>query len=326
MSSILEIRNLSTEYYIHGRTVEILKDVSLTLEKGKSLAVVGESGSGKTTLGYCILRLIMPWEGRIKSGEILFNSQGRAGTDLLKMSDDDIRKIRGKKISAIFQNPGSALNPVMKISAQMEEMLPEYDTATNAKQKILETLEKVQLPTRIYDAYPHQISGGQKQRVAIAMSIINEPEIIIADEPTTGLDATIAREIIDLLISLKDRYHMSFMLITHDLRLALNFCDDTAVMYAGEIFEKNDSKSIINNPLHPYTKGLMAALPDAADVKKELTPLPGIPPNLEELPEGCYFAPRCAYKMDICEKAHPKIYRENGSEVRCFLCIKTSDK
>ncbi len=316
---ILKVENLSSEYLIHNKAVKILRDVSFTLKKGETIAVVGESGSGKTTLGYSILRLIMPWEGRITGGKILFNPENSGFQDILSVNKNDLRDIRSRKISIIFQDSNSSLNPVMKISSQMTELLENKLSEKQKKSAAIAALQMVKLPERIYNSYPHQLSGGQKQRVAIAMSTLNNPEILIADEPTTGLDATIAREIVELLYELKEKYKMSLILITHNLRLAYSFCERIIVMYAGEVFETADAKSITNNPKHPYTMGLSEALPDARDIKKELKPLQGNPPSHEDLPQGCYFAPRCHFKMALCEKSHPEIFKADGTAVRCFL-------
>lgn len=314
--SILEVRNLSSEYYLHGERIKILKDISFNLKKNGSLAVVGESGSGKTTIAYSIMRLIMPYEGKITTGEILYSTKEKK-LDILKLTEEELRELRGKEISIILQDSNASLNPVLKVSRQLKEAIHQKLPAKELNEIALRSLEKVKLPSRIYDLYPHQLSGGQRQRVAIALSLINNPAILIADEPTTGLDATVAKEIIELLFDLKDR--LSIILITHDLRVAFAFCEEVIVMYAGEIFEKATTKSIIEVPKHPYTKGLIEAMPDIKQIKKPLKPLPGNPPDFKKLSNGCYFAHRCMFKMEICQKSHPEIYKSDDSYVRCFL-------
>jgi len=252
---ILQINNLSVEYYRNKKTVPAVKNLSLGLESGESLIIVGESGSGKSTVAFSILNLIMPYEGRITSGEILFNDKPGSTVNLVKLNEQELEKIRGKRISMVFQDPFSSLNPVLTVGNQLLEICPD-------RNKINEYLELVQLTDnfgRIYNSYPHQLSGGQRQRICIAMAIINRPQILIADEPTTALDVTVQKEILELLWSLKDKFNMSIIFITHDLYLS-GKGQKIAVMNNGRIVEYGDRNKVINNPGHPYTKSLLESV------------------------------------------------------------------
>lgn len=260
---ILSIKNLSVEYFRHKTVIPALKNVNFQLNTGESVSIVGESGSGKSTLAYSILKLIMPFEGRVVSGEVLYYKNGTY-VDLLKISQKDLREIRGKKIAIIFQDPSSSLNPVIKIGEQIRESLLVHNSELIdvSKEKIIDKIfdvvKLVQLQDfeRIFNSYPHQLSGGQRQRICIAISIINNPQILIADEPTTALDVTVQKEILELLWFLKTKLNMSIIFITHNLYLTTQ-TDRICVMYNAEIVEAGKTDHLLNNPQHPYTKSLL---------------------------------------------------------------------
>lgn len=258
---ILEIRNLSVEYYRNRKVIPAVRDVSLELKRGETLALVGESGSGKSTLALSVLGLIFPYEGKITSGEIIFE-----GKNLLGFSAKEWQNLRGKQISMVFQDPFSSLNPVLTAGEQIAEALWTHQHRLSKNEQftlIKETLNETMFTdvNRIYNSYPHQLSGGQRQRIAMAMALINRPKILIADEPTTALDVTIQKEILDLLEELKKELSLSVLLITHNLALASQRSQRIAVMYAGEIVETGKSNEIFKNPTHLYTKGLIESVP-----------------------------------------------------------------
>ncbi len=324
---LLEVKNISSEYTLRAGALKVLRDVSFDVESGRNLAVVGESGSGKSTLAYSLLNLIMPWEGKITSGEILFH-QNEETTEILKLAEPEIEKLRGGKIAMIFQDPTAALNPVLRIGEQLEEAVRYHNKENFSEQErktaVLSALKKVKLTERVYDSYPHQLSGGQKQRAVIATALINTPRLIIADEPTSGLDATIAGEIVELLLELKRNSGVAFIIITHDLRLAFRFSDEIIVLYAGEIVEKAKTSDLFHMPFHPYTKGLLRSLPNVENIKTELSPLRGSPPEMNNLPRGCPFYPRCENRFEPCQEKHPEMYEVGGANVRCFLYRKAA--
>ena len=259
---LLEIKNLSVEYYRGNKVIPAVRDVSLKLEAGKSLGLVGESGSGKSTVALAILKLIGAHEGRITRGEILFN-----GSDLLSFSPEQIRRIRGKDIGIIFQDPFSSLNPVLKIGEQVEETIQVHSPVSLSSQALkdqaMRMLEQVRLPDpeRIYRSYPHQVSGGQRQRAMIAMAIANHPQLLIADEPTTALDVTVQKEILELLTKLQKELNMALILITHHLGIVSQITEDLTVLYQGEAVERGKTREILARPKHPYTQNLLNAIP-----------------------------------------------------------------
>jgi len=313
---LLEIENLSVEYYRWKETIPAVRDVSITLSSGEILGIVGESGCGKSTLALSILNIIPHTEGKIVAGDIFFE-----GHNIFKMSGEELRKIRGKDIGFIFQDPFSALNPVLTIKDQIEEVLAEH-LGEKSDSLIEELLKKVKItdPGRILSSYPHQISGGQRQRVGIAMAISANPKIIIADEPTTALDVTTQKEILDLLVSLQKEMKMSIIFITHNLGIVSDICNKTAVMYAGEIAEFGLTKSILKSPMHPYTEALIKSVPRVESAPKRLSAIKGQPPILSELPPGCAFHPRCKKAMTKCKDLNPKYTKQkNDISVRCHL-------
>lgn len=303
-SILLSVRNLKTYFYSEGAVVKAVDDVSFDLKKGETLGIVGESGSGKSVTNLSILRLIPYPPGKIVGGAVNFHGQ-----DLMKLSENEIRKIRGKRIAMIFQDPMTSLNPFMKVGAQLTEIteLHEGLSKAAARKKAIEMLELVGISdaARRIDDYPHQFSGGMRQRVMIAMALSCKPELLIADEPTTALDVTIQAQILELIKDLKEKTGTSIILITHDLGLVAGMTDHIAVMYAGKIIEYAPTTELFSSPHHPYTQGLLKSVPDPLNQQEKLFQIPGLPPDLTNLPVGCPFSPRCAYVTDKCKEIPP---------------------
>ena len=315
--SLLEVKDLKTYFYTDAGVGKAVDGVSFSLEKGKVLGIVGESGCGKSVTSLSIMRLVDPTTGRYEGGQILFNGQ-----DLLKLSEKEMQKIRGNRISMIFQEPMTSLNPVFTIGYQIEEslMLHKGMNAKQARARAIELLELVGIPEagKRVDEYPHQLSGGMRQRVMIAMALAGDPELLIADEPTTALDVTIQAQILDLLRSLQKKLDMSIIIITHDLGVIAEMADEVVVMYAGDIVEKAKTKELFDDPKHPYTIGLMDSIPDVEENLDRLRTLDGLVPSLYDMPEGCRFAPRCKFACPECEKTRIHLTElENGRQVRC---------
>ena len=314
---LLEVDSLTIEYLARRGNIRAVDDVSLSLEKGETLGLVGESGSGKSTLGLSLLRLV-PYPGVIVDGRIRID-----GTDILNLSEEEMRFIRGRKVTFVFQDPMTSLNPVKKIGDHFIELIHTHEPKVS-EEEALKRAEKILndlgiLPERIND-YPHQFSGGMRQRIMIALAIALNPDLVIADEPTTALDVIVQAKILDLLKSLRDEYGMALILITHDLSIVLERCDKIIVMYAGQMVEYTDSTILHRNPRHPYTRGLLRSIPNIELADQKLEAIPGSPPDLLNPPEGCRFWPRCSYAMKICqEKDPPLIDAEHGHLVRCFL-------
>ena len=315
MKELLKIENLKTYYFTREGVVRAVDNVSLTINEGELLGLVGESGSGKSSLGFSIIRLVPP-PGRIIDGKILFR-----GTDLLKLPEKEFRKFRGKHIGMIFQDPLTSLDPLRKIGDQMiETILVHMDVEKEeAREMALKALERVGIAPDRIDDYPHQLSGGMRQRVMIAMATMLNPDLLIADEPTTALDVIVQSRIMDLLAELKKSMGMSILLITHDLALVIERSDRVAVMYAGELCEVGSSEKISQDPLHPYTQLLLESIPDIEKPKTRLKYIPGNPPDMRNPPSGCRFWPRCPKAMEICKKLSPRELELNGRLVRCHL-------
>lgn len=313
MPELLKINNLKAYYYTLKGIVKAVDDVSLTLNKNEFISIVGESGSGKSTLAHAIPRLLRP-PGRIVDGTIILENE-----NLTKMSDKEIRKIRGRKIGFVFQDPFTSLDPLARIGEQITEVFIEHGITDkeDAKEKAMKLLEEVGIPPDRYKYYPHQLSGGQRQRVAIAIAIALNPVLLIADEPTTALDVIVQDLIMDLMQKLINK-GMSIILITHDIALAAERSNKLAIMYAGKIVELGDTKKIIDEPLHPYTSGLLSSVPDLWS-EKEVKSIPGNPPDLITPPRGCRFHPRCPYVMPICKESTPPKININGREIACWL-------
>ena len=301
--SLLSVRDLRTYFESEDGTVKAVDGVSFDLAPGKTLGIVGESGSGKSVTNLSILRLIPSPPGRIASGQIVFD-----GKDLLSLSEEDIRRIRGKRIAMVFQDPMSSLNPFMRISKQLMEVTQLHlgHSKEQAYEHAVKMLETVGIPdarSRV-DNYPHEFSGGMRQRVMIAMALSCQPELLIADEPTTALDVTIQAQILDLIKKLKQDTGTSVILITHDLGVVAGMTDEIIVMYAGKVFEHASTRELFEKPGNPYTKGLLKSVPDPT-AEGDLYQIPGLPPDPAHLPKGCPFAPRCDRVQDICRNEFP---------------------
>lgn len=315
--SLLEVKDLKTYFYTDAGVAKSVDGVTFSVERGKVLGIVGESGCGKSVTSLSIMRLVDPTTGRYEGGSILFD-----GHDILKLPEKEMQKLRGNKISMIFQEPMTSLNPVFTIGYQIEEslMLHKGMDKKAARARAIELLEMVGIPeaAKRMDEYPHQLSGGMRQRVMIAMALAGDPELLIADEPTTALDVTIQAQILDLLKELQEKLHMSIIFITHDLGVIAEMADEVAVMYAGEIVEKAKTRELFDDPKHPYTVGLMDSIPDINQEVERLTTLEGLVPSLYDMPEGCHFAPRCKYACPECEEKHVELTDlEGGRQVRC---------
>ncbi len=315
MDKFLSIRDLTIHYASGKRTVKAVNGISFDIEKGKTLGLVGETGAGKTTTALGILNLIPKPPGKIVSGEIIFE-----GEDLLKKSKKEMRKIRGNKISMIFQDPMTSLDPVVTVGDQIAEVIRLHQATSRkeAQQKAVDMLELVGIPGERYNEYPHQFSGGMKQRVIIAIALACNPSLLIADEPTTALDVTIQAQILELMANLRREFGSSMLLITHDLGVVAEVCDNVAIMYAGEIVEYGDLRHIYRNASHPYTEGLFGSIPNLNDETDRLKPIRGLMPDPADLPAGCSFAPRCPYATDRCRAEDPATYEiEPGHLVKC---------
>jgi peptide/nickel transport system ATP-binding protein len=313
---LLEIHNLAVEYHTDEAIVHAVNNIDLTVEKGETVGLVGETGAGKTTIAKSILRILPERQAKITSGEILFEDG-----DILKHAEKDMRKIRGGKIAMIFQDPMTALNPVETVGFQIAESvkLHEKVSRTEAERRACTMLELVGIPMERSREYPNQFSGGMKQRVVIAMALACNPELLLADEPTTALDVTIQAQVLEMMQSLKDRLGTSVILITHDLGVVADICDSVAVVYAGEIVERGTVEDIFRNPAHPYTSGLFGSLPKLDSTERRLKPIKGLMPDPTNLPEGCRFHDRCPEAIEQCSLASPEATEvAPGHRVRCI--------
>ena len=309
--NLLEVKNLRTYFDTEDGIVKAVDDVSFQLKRGETLGIVGESGSGKSVTNLSIIRLVPDPPGKILSGEVVFN-----GSDLLLLPHEALRKIRGRRIAMIFQDPMTSLNPFMKISRQLMEMTELHlgHTKSQAYEHAIKMLETVGIPdarTRANN-YPHEFSGGMRQRVMIAMALSCEPELLIADEPTTALDVTIQAQILELIKTLKRETGTSVILITHDLGVVAGMTDHVIVMYAGKIFEQARTTELFSQPGNPYTKGLLRSVPDPTDEQGKLYQIPGLPPDVAHLKPGCPFAPRCDLVEQICHQEFPPFVQLNA--------------
>lgn len=315
---LLEVKNLKTEFKMRKGIVKAVDDVSFSIYQGKVLAVVGESGSGKSVTSLSIMGLLQD-PGKVTGGEVLFK-----GEDLLQKNKKEMQAIRGHHISMIFQEPMTSLNPVYKIKDQLTEsiMLHMKLSKKEALERAVEMLELVGIPSarERADEYPHQMSGGMRQRVMIAMALACNPELLIADEPTTALDVTIQAQILELLDEMRKKFNMAVLLITHDLGVVSETADRVVVMYCGKVMENADVKEIFANPLHPYTNGLLKSIPSLEDDSEEpLYMIRGMVPNPLKMPSGCPFSDRCENCMERCRQEMPDLVDIGGHEVRCFM-------
>lgn len=313
---LLEVKNLSVEYDTEISTVYAVNGLDLDLNYGETLGLVGETGAGKTTTALSVIQLLPEGIGFVTDGSIKLD-----GVDMLNAPEEKIRAMRGSVVSMIFQDPMSALNPVMTVGAQIMEVLkihhPEQSTA-QLEARVDEMMELVGIPAKRKVEYPHQFSGGMKQRIGIAMALIAQPDLLIADEPTTALDVTIQAQILNLMKKLQEQMQTSMLLITHDLGVVVEVCTKVAVIYSGQIIEYGTVEDVYtreNN--HPYTEGLFNCIPDLKSNAARLTPIPGSMPDPLELPKGCKFCDRCKYRMDICEQEEPEPYTHGTHSIKC---------
>jgi peptide/nickel transport system ATP-binding protein len=318
-NKLLEVKNLSIQYQTDLETVYAVNDISFSLAEGETLGLVGETGAGKTTTALGIMALLPERTGKVSSGEILFED-----TNLLSLKEQEMMKVRGSKISMIFQDPMTALNPVLTVGSQIGEALLLHNTENLSREqiekKVEKTLEMVGIPKERKVEYPHQFSGGMRQRVVIAIALICNPKLLIADEPTTALDVTIQAQILSMICTLQRQNGTSVIMITHDLGVVAETCDKVAIMYAGEIVEYGSLVDIFTGEKHhPYTVGLFNSLPNLTEDNRRLHPIEGLMPDPTVLPKGCWFAPRCKYCTEKCRQQKPPVAEENGHTIRCHF-------
>ena len=315
--SLLRIEDLTIHFPTEEGDVRAVNGVSLSVEAGQTLGLVGETGAGKTTTALGILRLV-PEPGQVESGSIIYKDR-----DIMTMSEKEVQDIRGNEISMIFQDPMTALNPVMTVGDQVAEVILRHQNCTKveAQQRMIDILGKVGIgPDRASD-YPHQFSGGMKQRVVIAIALACNPKLLLADEPTTALDVTIQAQVLRMINDLKREFNTSMILITHDLGIVAESCDQVAIMYAGEIVEYGSLEDIFDHTAHPYTKGLFNSIPSLDKDTERLQPIQGLMPDPANLPEGCKFHPRCPYAVEACAQQHPGMTELTpGHLCRCLRC------
>jgi len=313
---ILEIENLDVQFPIHIGTVRAVENVSLTLKKGEVMGLVGESGCGKSTLGFSIIRMLRP-PGIISGGKIYYHNE-----DILKMNEKDVLAIRGKRIAMIFQDPLTSLNPLFRIGDQFVETIQTHESRVTRKQALEKAgamLERLGIaPDRLFE-YPHQMSGGMRQRIMIGMGLILDPDLLIADEPTTALDVIVEAQFLDLLNELRADFNLTILLISHNLGIVAQMADRITVMYGGRVAETGLSEDVFANPMHPYTQGLLASIPNIQLEQPELKTMPGSPPDLVDPPEGCVFNPRCPRVMEICKNKSPELGKTSGHRAACWL-------
>ena len=323
MAALLQVKDLKTQFFTQDGVVNAVNGVSFDLYEEETLGIVGESGSGKSVTALSLMGLIPQPPGKITNGEVLFK-----GRDLVGLPENEMRKIRGKEIAMIFQDPMTSLNPVLTISRQIGEALQlhmDMDKAA-ARKRTIELLKLVGIPSAAdrIDDYPHQFSGGMRQRVMIAMALSCNPKLLIADEPTTALDVTIQAQILDLIKRLKREFGTAVMMITHDLGVVAGMCDRVQVMYAGHLVEQASVEQLYADPRHPYTLGLIRSVPRLDEARKErLEPIPGLPPDLVNVPPGCPFYPRCSFHMPVCLEQRPLLRPVDGAHTAaCWADIK----
>jgi hypothetical protein len=315
--NILEIKGLEITYEVEEGTVRAVNNIDISLGKGKTLGLVGETGAGKTTTALAVLRLVPDPPGVIKNGEIFLE-----GKNIFNYTEKDMELIRGDQVSMIFQDPMTSLNPVLTVGDQIAEVIMIHQSLNKkqAYEKAKDMLELVGIPGDRAGEYPHQFSGGMKQRVVIAIALACNPKVLIADEPTTALDVTIQAQVLELMKNLRDKYGTSMILITHDLGVVAEICDEVSIMYAGKIIEHGNLVDIFDNHKHPYTEGLFNSLPNIEDKGEPLKPIPGLVPDPSNLPSGCAFHPRCPYAKDICKDQVPeKICINDTHTVSCLM-------
>ena len=314
---VLNIKNLKVEYHTDENIVYAVNGIDIQVPRNSTLGLVGETGAGKTTTAMAVMRLISDQFGVINADAIELN-----GRDILKLKDKEMNKVRGKEVAMIFQDPMTALDPVYPVGEQIAEalILHEDISKSEALEKAGDMLEVVGIPRSRAGEYPHQFSGGMKHRVVIAIALACNPELLIADEPTTALDVTIQAQVLETMQDLKEKYKMAMIMITHDLGIVAEVCDDVAVMYAGRIIEQGTLEEVFEHTLHPYTEGLFNSLPNINDRRHKLIPIPGLMPDPSVIPEGCPFAPRCRYATEECSKRQPE--KKWASDTHFVECLR----
>jgi len=314
--TVLEIKNLHVHFITDNETVKAVNGVDLVLHEGESLGLVGETGAGKTTTALSVMQLVPDPPGVIVDGEIYFH-----GKNIIYNTDKENQHMRGNGISMIFQDPMTALNPIMTVGSQLTEVIIQHRKVPKkqAKETAVQIMEMVGVKADRFNNYPHQFSGGMKQRIVIAMALLCRPEILIADEPTTALDVTIQAQVLEIIRDLISRFNMSMILISHDLGVVAETCDQVAIMYAGEIVESGDIREVYKHALHPYTRGLFASIPKLDESSDKLIPIEGQIPNSAALPDGCKFHPRCKHCQEICKHQPPPVRREGQHIYRCHF-------
>ncbi len=313
----LSVKDLTVEYSADGQHVHAVSGVSFELDRGRTIGLVGETGAGKTTIAKTILRILPDFSARVMQGEVFLD-----GRDLLKLPEEEMRKVRGQRISMIFQDPMTALNPTMKVGRQIQEVIEIHNNISKheAHKRAEEMLEMVGIPKDRYYEYPHQFSGGMKQRVVIAMALACDPDLLIADEPTTALDVTIQAQVLEMINDLKVKKNTSMIMITHDLGIVAEVCDEVAVIYAGQVIERGSREEIFDYPTHPYTIGLFGAVPKLTGDVHRLSPVAGLPPDPCNPPKGCRFSPRCPHATDVCRESEPEFIEVRPDHFcRCLL-------
>lgn len=315
--TLLEVKNLHVHYITDDETVKAVNGIDFSIDEGESLGLVGETGAGKTTTALAIMQLIPDPPGIILDGEINFE-----GKNIIVNTEKENQELRGNGISMIFQDPMTALNPIMTIGNQLAEVVTTHKKLPkdDVKKMVIELLEIVGVKRDRYDDYPHQFSGGMKQRVVIAMALLCNPKLLIADEPTTALDVTIQAQVLAIISDLRVKFDMAMLLITHDLGIVAETCDKVAIMYAGQVAEYGSVREVYLNPQHPYTIGLFGSIPKLDEDSEELVPIEGAISNAADLPSGCYFHPRCRYCQDICKTTEPAVKGE-AHKVKCHFDI-----
>lgn len=326
-TSILEIRNLSVDYGYGDDRVHALRNVSLSLARGEVLGLAGESGCGKSTLAYAATRLLPP-PGLITGGEVLFTDRDGSTRDILKLTDPQLRATRWSDVAIVFQGAMNSLNPVYRIERQITDSIKAHrphSSAAERRDRAAELLTMVGISADRLRAFPHQLSGGMRQRVMIAMALALEPQVLIMDEPTTALDVVMQRQIVEQIVELRERLGFSVIFITHDVSLLIEIADRIAIMYAGDIVEQGSASQMYRQPRHPYTRGLLSSFPPLHGPRKEMTGIPGTPPDLLALPTGCSYHPRCSFAFDECSKIDPVLgptrfgTEEPDRSVACLL-------
>lgn len=312
---LIDVQDLSVHFFTRRGAARAVDGVSFKIEKNQTLGLIGESGCGKTTTAMAIMQFVKP-PGRIVAGKILFN-----GSDIVAMNHEQIRQLRGMEISIVRQEAQNALNPVMTIGRQIMELIQEHETVTKkaAQARVQNQLNLVGISDKRINSYPHEFSGGMKQRAMVAIATACNPKLLILDEPSTGLDVIVQRQILSMLNNLKKKLHLTSVFISHDLSVIAETCDRVAVMYAGKLMEEADTVDLYQRPMHPYSQALIGAYPSLKGEKQKLRSIPGAPPGLIDPPAGCRFGPRCSHAMQVCAGAEPEIREREGHRVACHL-------